>query len=111
MPKLHRGGEGRGRWLWLGQRRPGDGDGDGVSTHEFHGYDSSDVAIRLAKENRAASGLDDVIFHRAPASALEPNGSFDFVLTAELLLRGTPLKDGRTTLQTDDASRHANAGR
>jgi 2-polyprenyl-3-methyl-5-hydroxy-6-metoxy-1,4-benzoquinol methylase len=78
---------------------------------EFHGYDSSDVAIRLAKENRAASGLDDVIFHPAPASALEPNGSFDFVLTAELLLRGTPLKDGRTTPQTDDASRHANAGR
>lgn len=48
---------------------------------EFHGYDSSELAIRLAEENRAASGLDNVTFHRAPAGALEPNGSFDFVLT------------------------------
>jgi 2-polyprenyl-3-methyl-5-hydroxy-6-metoxy-1,4-benzoquinol methylase len=48
---------------------------------EFHGYDSSALTIRLADENRAASGLGNVVFHRAPASALEPDGSFDFVLT------------------------------
>jgi 2-polyprenyl-3-methyl-5-hydroxy-6-metoxy-1,4-benzoquinol methylase len=48
---------------------------------EFHGYDSSELAIRLAEENLTASGLDNVTFHRAPASALEPGASFDFVLT------------------------------
>lgn len=48
---------------------------------EFHGYDSSELAIRLAEENLAASRLRNVTFHRAPASALEPDASFDFVLT------------------------------
>jgi len=52
---------------------------------EFHGYDSSDLAIRFAEERGAQSGLDNVTFHRAAANTLPPDASFDFVLTWDCL--------------------------
>ena len=52
---------------------------------EFHGYDSSGVAIRFATENLTAAGLTNVTFHHADAAALEPDASFDFILTWDCL--------------------------
>ena len=52
---------------------------------QFHGYDSSALAIRLAEANLAGSGLTNVIFHLAPASTLGPAATFDFVLTWDCL--------------------------
>jgi 2-polyprenyl-3-methyl-5-hydroxy-6-metoxy-1,4-benzoquinol methylase len=52
---------------------------------EFHGYDSSELAIRFAREHLAASGLGNVAFHHAAADALEPDASFDFILTWDCL--------------------------
>jgi 2-polyprenyl-3-methyl-5-hydroxy-6-metoxy-1,4-benzoquinol methylase len=54
-------------------------------TSEFHGYDSSEVAIRFAREHLAASGLGNVALHHAPAHALPPDASFDFVLAWDCL--------------------------
>ena len=48
---------------------------------EFHGYDSSELAIRFAEERLAKSGLRNVTFHRAAADTLSPDASFDFILT------------------------------
>jgi ubiquinone/menaquinone biosynthesis C-methylase UbiE len=52
---------------------------------EFHGYDSSAVAIRLADERLAASGLTNASFHHAPAHTLAPDASLDFILTWDCL--------------------------
>jgi 2-polyprenyl-3-methyl-5-hydroxy-6-metoxy-1,4-benzoquinol methylase len=52
---------------------------------EFHGYDSSELAIRLARANLARSGLGHVTFHRAAANALPGDASFDFILTWDCL--------------------------
>ncbi len=52
---------------------------------EFHGYDSSELAIRLARENLARSGLTNVAFHDTAADALPPDASFDFILTWDCL--------------------------
>jgi ubiquinone/menaquinone biosynthesis C-methylase UbiE len=52
---------------------------------EFHGYDSSRVAIRFARENLASSGLTNVTFHHTDAAMLPCDGSFDFVLTWDCL--------------------------
>jgi 2-polyprenyl-3-methyl-5-hydroxy-6-metoxy-1,4-benzoquinol methylase len=52
---------------------------------EFHGYDSAELAIRLADAHRARSGLANVTFHRAAAGALPRDASFDFVLTWDCL--------------------------
>ncbi len=52
---------------------------------EFHGYDSSELAIRFAREHLAGSGLGNVAFHHAAADALEPDASFDFILTWDCL--------------------------
>lgn len=52
---------------------------------EFHGYDSSEVAIRLATENLSASGLTNVTFHHADAATLVPDASLDFILTWDCL--------------------------
>lgn len=52
---------------------------------QFHGFDSSELAIGLAREHLIASGLTNVTLHHAPASALEPNASFDFLLTWDCL--------------------------
>jgi 2-polyprenyl-3-methyl-5-hydroxy-6-metoxy-1,4-benzoquinol methylase len=52
---------------------------------EFHGYDSSEVAIRLAQEHLAASGLANVTLHRAPAHTLVQDAPFDFILTWDCL--------------------------
>ena len=52
---------------------------------QFHGYDSSELAIGLANENLAASGLNNVTFHHAPADALPRDGSFGFVMTWDCL--------------------------
>jgi 2-polyprenyl-3-methyl-5-hydroxy-6-metoxy-1,4-benzoquinol methylase len=52
---------------------------------QFHGYDSSELAIRFAKEHLAASGLTNVAFHHAAASTLKPDASFDFILTWDCL--------------------------
>lgn len=52
---------------------------------EFHGYDSSALAIRLAEERRAQSGLANMTFHRASAETLRLTATFDFVLTWDCL--------------------------
>lgn len=52
---------------------------------KFHGYDSSELAIELAEERAARSGLGNVTFHHAAAASLPPDGSFDFVLTWDCL--------------------------
>jgi 2-polyprenyl-3-methyl-5-hydroxy-6-metoxy-1,4-benzoquinol methylase len=52
---------------------------------EFHGYDSSELAIRFAEERLAASRLANVTFHHAAAQTLQPDASFDFVLTWDCL--------------------------
>ncbi len=52
---------------------------------ELRGYDSSELAIRAAREHLAASGLANVAFHHAAAKALEPDASFDFILTWDCL--------------------------
>jgi 2-polyprenyl-3-methyl-5-hydroxy-6-metoxy-1,4-benzoquinol methylase len=52
---------------------------------EFHGYDSAELAIRLGKEHVVASGLANVTFHLAAAATLEPDASFDFILTWDCL--------------------------
>jgi 2-polyprenyl-3-methyl-5-hydroxy-6-metoxy-1,4-benzoquinol methylase len=52
---------------------------------EFHGYDSSDLAIRFAEEHLAQSGLWNITFHRAAADILPHDASFDFVLTWDCL--------------------------
>ncbi|HKY60664.1 MAG TPA: class I SAM-dependent methyltransferase, partial [Gemmatimonadota bacterium] len=52
---------------------------------QFHGYDSSDLAIRFAREGLATSGLGNVTFHHATAATLEPDASFDFILTWDCL--------------------------
>jgi 2-polyprenyl-3-methyl-5-hydroxy-6-metoxy-1,4-benzoquinol methylase len=52
---------------------------------EFHGYDSSAEAIRLAERNLSHSGLTNVTFHHAEAASLEPHASFDLVLTWDCL--------------------------
>jgi 2-polyprenyl-3-methyl-5-hydroxy-6-metoxy-1,4-benzoquinol methylase len=52
---------------------------------EFHGYDSSELAIRFAKAHLAQSGLGNVNFHRAAADSLPSDAWFDFVLTWDCL--------------------------
>jgi 2-polyprenyl-3-methyl-5-hydroxy-6-metoxy-1,4-benzoquinol methylase len=52
---------------------------------EFHGYDSSELAIRLAEQHLGRSGLGNVAFHRAAAQALPPEAAFDFILTWDCL--------------------------
>lgn len=52
---------------------------------EFHGYDNSELANRLAEGRLAQSGLGNVTFHRAAAGALPPDAAFDFVLTWDCL--------------------------
>jgi SAM-dependent methyltransferase len=52
---------------------------------EFHGYDSSEVAIRSARKNLATAGLANVTFHHADGASLEPDDSFDFIMTWDCL--------------------------
>jgi 2-polyprenyl-3-methyl-5-hydroxy-6-metoxy-1,4-benzoquinol methylase len=52
---------------------------------EFHGYDVSEVAVRYARENLAASGLTNVTFHHADAAALPSDAAFDFMMTWDCL--------------------------
>jgi 2-polyprenyl-3-methyl-5-hydroxy-6-metoxy-1,4-benzoquinol methylase len=52
---------------------------------EFHGYDSAEHAVRLARDNLVASGVTNARFHLAEAAALEPDGSYDVVLTWDCL--------------------------
>ncbi|MGH2555064.1 MAG: methyltransferase domain-containing protein [Actinomycetota bacterium] len=52
---------------------------------DFHGYDSSELAIQFAEEHLAESGLTNVTLHRAAAEELAPDASFDFVLTWDCL--------------------------
>jgi len=52
---------------------------------DFHGYDSSELAIGLAEAQLARSGLRNVTFHRAAAKGLPRDASFDFVLTWDCL--------------------------
>jgi 2-polyprenyl-3-methyl-5-hydroxy-6-metoxy-1,4-benzoquinol methylase len=52
---------------------------------QFHGYDSSEVAIRLANDNLATSGRTNVTFHHTDAATLEPDRAFDLILTWDCL--------------------------
>jgi SAM-dependent methyltransferase len=52
---------------------------------EFHGYDLSEEALRLATQNLASSGLTNVTFHHTDATTLPPDASFDFILTWDCL--------------------------
>jgi ubiquinone/menaquinone biosynthesis C-methylase UbiE len=51
----------------------------------YNGYDTSELAIRLAREHLANLGLSNVTFHQAGANNLKPDASFDFVLTWDCL--------------------------
>jgi 2-polyprenyl-3-methyl-5-hydroxy-6-metoxy-1,4-benzoquinol methylase len=94
VPVILPGLEGVASKLALGGRAADVGCGSGKALLEmakaypnsqFQGYDSSELAISLAREHLVASGLTNVTFHRAPASALEPDPSFDFILTWDCL--------------------------
>lgn len=52
---------------------------------DFHGYDSTPLAIGFAETNLAQSGLGNVTFHRAAADSLPRDASFDFILTWDCL--------------------------
>jgi 2-polyprenyl-3-methyl-5-hydroxy-6-metoxy-1,4-benzoquinol methylase len=52
---------------------------------EFHGYDSSELALGLARERLRQTGLTNVYFHHAGAETLSPDASFDFILTWDCL--------------------------
>ncbi len=52
---------------------------------DFHGYDSSELAIDFAEAHLARSALANVTFHRAAAKALPRDASFDFILTWDCL--------------------------
>jgi 2-polyprenyl-3-methyl-5-hydroxy-6-metoxy-1,4-benzoquinol methylase len=52
---------------------------------EFHGYDSSELAIRAARDHLAATGMTNATFHHADAATLDPDASFDFILTWDCL--------------------------
>lgn len=52
---------------------------------DFHGYDSSELAIGSAKEQLVRSGLRNVTFHVAAAEKLPNDASFDFILTWDCL--------------------------
>jgi len=52
---------------------------------QFHGYDSSEVAITLAEECLAKSGLTNVMFHHVSADSMAADASFDFILTWDCL--------------------------
>ena len=52
---------------------------------DFHGYDSSELAIRFAEEHLARMGFRNVTFHRSAANALPRDASFDFILTWDCL--------------------------
>jgi 2-polyprenyl-3-methyl-5-hydroxy-6-metoxy-1,4-benzoquinol methylase len=52
---------------------------------EFHGYDSSELAILLAGKHLEESGLSNVAFHHAAAATLETDASVDFILTWDCL--------------------------
>jgi SAM-dependent methyltransferase len=51
----------------------------------FHGYDSAAIPLRAAAEQIAREGLANVALHHAPAAALPPEPTFDFVLTWDCL--------------------------
>jgi 2-polyprenyl-3-methyl-5-hydroxy-6-metoxy-1,4-benzoquinol methylase len=52
---------------------------------EFHGYDSSSLAIGFAENNLAKSGLSNVTLHHAAANSLPRDESFDFIITWDCL--------------------------
>jgi 2-polyprenyl-3-methyl-5-hydroxy-6-metoxy-1,4-benzoquinol methylase len=52
---------------------------------EFHGFDSAAVALELAKEHVASSGVTNVELHHAAGETLRADASFDFVLTWDCL--------------------------
>jgi 2-polyprenyl-3-methyl-5-hydroxy-6-metoxy-1,4-benzoquinol methylase len=52
---------------------------------DFHGYDSSELAIGFAEAHLGQSGLRNVTFHRAAANSLPRDASFDFILTWDCL--------------------------
>ncbi len=52
---------------------------------DFHGYDSSELAIGLAEAQLARAGLRNASFHCAAAHRLPMAASFDFVLTWDCL--------------------------
>lgn len=52
---------------------------------EFHGYDSSQLAIDLAKRRLADARITNLTFHQAAAQTLPDDASFDFILTWDCL--------------------------
>ena len=52
---------------------------------DFHGYDTSELALGFAEASLAQSGLRNVAFQSAAASALPRDGSFDLILTWDCL--------------------------
>lgn len=52
---------------------------------DFHGYDSSELAISFAEAHLARTDLRNVTFHCSAAHTLPPDASFDFVLTWDCL--------------------------
>jgi len=52
---------------------------------DFHGYDSSRVALERAEAHRAAEGAANVAFHDASHAGLPEDGSFDLVTTLDCI--------------------------
>jgi len=52
---------------------------------DFHGYDSSELAIGFTEAHLARTGLRNVTFHRSAANTLPRDASFDLVLTWDCL--------------------------
>lgn len=58
-------------------------------TVDYHGFEISDVAIELSKENQARAGVANFRMHNVKTNSLaqesQINGKFDFVLTYDVL--------------------------
>ncbi len=52
---------------------------------EFHGYDTSEHALRRAEANRKEARLEGVVFHNAAPEPLPAEGNFDLVTTFDCL--------------------------
>lgn len=48
---------------------------------EFHGYDTSDLALARAEQNRVAAGAANVTFHQAARESLPDAPAFDLITT------------------------------
>ena len=65
----------------------------------FHGYELSVHALARAEANRAAAGVDNVVFHHVDADPVPVDGSFDLVCTFDCLHDMTHPEDTAAALR------------